>query len=331
MSTTLPRVAVIDDTQRVALSAADWSPLAGRAEVVVFDEPFADDDDAAAKLAAFDVIVPMRERTAFPASLIRSLPRLKLLAMTGPRAPTFDIPAMSSAGILVCNTGADTSAATAEIAFGLILACARGIGVGDRAMHAGGWHDGVPVGSVLEGRRLGIVGLGKLGGRVAGYGRAFGMEILAWSQNLTDEAAAAAGARRVDKAALFAQSDVVSVHLVLSARTRGVVGAAEIGAMKPGAILVNTSRGPLVDEAALVEALRAGRIRAGLDVYDREPLPADHALRTLPNAVLTPHLGYGATHVFEQFYRESVENILAYLDGEPIRVVNPDALGRQRP
>ncbi len=323
----LPRIAVLDDSQRVARTSADWSTLAGRAELVVL-EPFADEDDAARRLLPFDILVPMRERTAFPASLVERLPNLKLLAMTGPRAPTFDLAACTARGILVCNTGANTGAATAELALALMLACRRAVPQADRAMKAGSWHEGVPIGAVLEGRRLGLLGLGKLGSRVAGYGRAFGMEVVAWSQNLTAEAAEAAGARRVEKAELFATADVVSLHLVLSQRTRGIVGAAELAAMKPGATLVNTARGPLVDEAALLDALRSGRIGAGLDVYDREPLPADHPLRALPNVVLTPHLGYSANHVYEQFYGESLENIRAYLDGRPIRVVNPEVLER---
>ena len=323
MSSELPRVAVLDDTQRLARASADWGVLDGRAEVDFLAEPFADEDDAARRLAPYDILVPMRERTAFPASLIERLPRLRLVAMTGHRAPTLDMDACNRRGILISSTGINTAAATSELAFGLIMVCARNMALADRTMRAGGWHEGVPVGTVLDGRRLGIVGLGRLGARVAGYGRAFGMEVLAWSQNLTDDKAVAAGARRVDKAELFANSDVVSLHLVLSDRTRGIVGPAELGAMKAGAILVNTSRGPLVDEPALVQALRDGRLRAGLDVFDREPLPADHPLRSLPNVVLTPHLGYGSDHVFQQFYRESVENIAAFLDGAPIRMVNP--------
>lgn len=322
----LPRVAVIDDTQRVALASADWEALDGRAEVMFFRTPFASEADAAAQLEAFQIVVPMRERTAFPTSLLCRLPNLRLIAMTGARAPTLDIAACTERGILVCNTGINTSAATAELAFGLMIACARAIPRADAAMRAGAWHTGLPVGDALEGRRLGIVGLGKLGSRVAGYGKAFGMEVAAWSQNLTDEAAAAQGVRRVEKAELFAGSDVVSIHLVLSDRTRGVVGPAELDAMKDGAILLNTSRGPLVDEGALLDALRSGRIWAGLDVYDREPLPADHPLRTLGNVVLTPHLGYSTQAVFAQFYRESVANIEAFLTGAPIRVVNPEAL-----
>jgi phosphoglycerate dehydrogenase-like enzyme len=322
----LPRIAVIDDTQHLARGSADWSRLDGRAEVVFMDEPFADEDEAATKLAGFDVIVPMRERTAFPASLVRRLPKLRLLAMTGSRAPTFDIPALTEANVLVSNTGIDTTAATSELAFALIMATARAIPLADRVMREGGWHAGVPVGTVLAGRRLGILGLGKLGSKVAGFGRAFGMEIVAWSPNLDASRAEAGGARLVDKRELFASSDVVSVHLVLSASTRGIVGQEELRAMRDGAILVNTSRGPLVDEAALVAELTSGRLNAGLDVFDREPLQPDHPLRRLPNVVLTPHLGYGAAHVFRQFYGESVENIEAWLDGKPIRVVNPEVV-----
>ena len=319
-------IAILDDTQGVALQSADWSVLADRADVTVLRAPFAEEDAAAAALAPFAVLVPMRERTPFPASLIARLPNLRLIAMTGVRAPTLDITACTERGVLVCNTGLDTAAATAELAFALILACARAIPRADATMRAGGWHTGVPVGTVLAGKRLGIVGLGKLGSRVATYGAAFGMEVVAWSQNLTEEAAAAHGAQRVSKEELFSTSDVVSLHLVLSERTRSVVGAGELAAMQNGAILVNTSRGPLIDEAALLGELRRGRILAGLDVYDREPLPAYHPLRELQNVVLTPHLGYSAKPVFEQVYRESVENIDAFLAGRPMRVVNPDVL-----
>lgn len=320
----LPRIAVIDDTQNLAPTSADWSRLDGRAEITFMTTPFENEDDAAARLAPFEIIVPMRERTAFPGSLVRRLPKLRLFAMTGLRAGTFDIPAFTEAGIVISNTGIDTTAATSELAFALIMACARTIPLADRVMREGGWHDGVPVGTVLAGKRLGLLGLGKLGSKVAGFGRAFGMEVVAWSQNLDDEKAAAGGAKRVGKEELFATSDVLSIHLVLSDRSRGIVGVAELATMKDGAILVNTSRGPLVDEAALVAELGSGRIRAGLDVFDREPLQPDNPLRSLPNVVLTPHLGYGATHVFRQFYGESVENIEAWLDGKPIRVINPE-------
>lgn len=322
----LPRVAVLDDTQDVARTSADWGLLAGRAEVAFFHEPFADEEDAAARLRPFQILVPMRERTPFPASLLRRLPDLRLIAMTGARAPTLDLAACTGQGVVVCNTGIDSAAATAELAFGLILSCARAIPRADAIVRAGGWHASLPSGFALAGKRLGVLGLGKLGSRVASYGKAFGMEVVAWSQNLTAEAAEARGVRRVEKTELFARSDVVSIHLVLSERTRGIVGPAELASMREGAVLVNTSRGPLVDEAALVEALRSGRLRAGLDVYDLEPLPADHPLRRQAAAVLTPHLGYSTRAVFAQLYRESVENILAYLDGSPVRVVNPDAL-----
>lgn len=321
----LPRIAVLDDTQHAASASADWGVLHGRADVTVLQAPFIGEDDAARRLQPYAVVVPMRERTPFPASLVRRLPNLRLIAMTGARAPTLDVAACTAQGVLVCNTGINTTAATAELAWGLILSCVRAIPGADAGMRAGGWHEGLPMGFALEGRRLGILGLGKLGSRVAAYGRAFGMEVVAWSQNLTEAAAQAQGVRRVEKAELFAGSDVVSVHLVLSDRTRGIVGEAELGAMKHGAVLVNTSRGPLVQEAALVGAVQSGRIRAGLDVFDTEPLPLDNPLRRLAGTVLTPHLGYSTEAVLQQFYRESVENISAYLDGSPIRMVNPGA------
>jgi phosphoglycerate dehydrogenase-like enzyme len=326
---TLPAIAILDDSQSVALAAADWGPLRERATLSVFKDPFANEDEAAKALAPFQIIVPMRERTAFTASLIARLPNLKMIALTGARAATLDSAACTAAGILICNTAGDrVTAATAELAFGLMLACARAIPLADSTMRAGGWHAGVPLGTVLSGGRLGIVGLGRLGARVAAYGAAFGMEVIAWSQNLTDEAAVAGGARRVSKAELFATSDAISLHLVLSERTRHAVGAAEIDAMRPGAILINTSRGPLIDSAPLMAALRDGRIRAGLDVFDQEPPPVGHPLRGLPNVILTPHLGYSAEPVFAQFYGESVANIAAFFDGRPIRVMNPDVLKR---
>lgn len=330
MTTSLPKVAILDDTQDVAQDSADWSRLDGRADLTILRTSFADEEEAAGTLAPFDILVLMRERTAFPASLLDRLPALKLVAMTGARAPTLDLAACTRLGILVSNTGGNTLAATAELAFALIMASARSVPLADRMMRSGGWHKGVPVGTVLEGSRLGLLGLGRLGSRVAAYGAAFGMEVVAWSPNLTDERAAAAGARRVGKAELFGASDVVSLHLVLSEATRAIVGEADLAAMKLGAILVNTSRGPLVEEAALLEALASGRIRAGLDVYDREPLPPGHPLRQMPNVVMTPHLGYGAPQAFAQFYGESLENILAWLDDAPIRVVNPEILTRRR-
>lgn len=325
------RVAIMDDWQGVARGAADWSAVESRAEVRVFAAPFADEDAAAAALADFEVLVPMRERTELGATLIARLPKLRMIALTGGRAQTLALDACTAAGVLVCNTGGERSSiGTAELALGLMLAAARFIPAGDAAIRAGRFQEGVGVGPVLQGRTLGIVGLGRIGARVGGYGRALGMDVLAWSPNLTEAVAQAAGARLVTKAELLAQSDVVSLHVVLSARSRGMIGAADLARMKLGAILVNTSRGLLVEEAALLDALHAGRIHAALDVFAEEPLPPHHPLRTAPNTVLTPHLGYGTQDTFAQFYGESVQNILAFLDGSPMRVVNPDALLRPR-
>ncbi len=325
------RVAVMDDWQGVARSAADWSAVEARAEVAVFAEPFADEDAAAAALAGFDILVPMRERTELSASLIARLPRLRMIALTGGRSQSLALDACTAAGVLVCNTGGERSSiGTAELALGLMLAAARFIPAGDAAIRAGRFQGGVGVGPVLDGRTLGIIGLGKIGARVGGYGRALGMKLIAWSPNLTEEAAHAGGAQLVTKAQLLAQSDVISLHVILSPRSRGMIGAADLAAMKPGAILVNTSRGPLVDEAALLDALHRGHIQAALDVFAEEPLPPRHPLRTAPNTVLTPHLGYGTQDTFAQFYGESVQNILAFLDNAPTRAMNPDALAVAR-
>lgn len=323
----MTRIAVLDDWQGVARESADWSALTKRAEVVFFDRAFADVNDAADALAEFDILIAMRERTAFPRALIERLPRLRMIALTGARSWTMDIDACSERGVLVCNTGGmAASAATAELALGLLLAAARAIPAADASMRAGRFQQGVPAGIALEGRTLGIIGLGKIGSRMARFGLAFGMRVLAWSENLTAETAHAAGATVTDKATLLENSDAVSLHLVLSDRTRGILGKDDLARMKPGAILVNTSRGPLVDEAALLERLGAGRLVAALDVFDREPLPADHPLRALPNVVLTPHQGYCTQEVYAQFYRESIDNVLAFLDGSPVRTLNPEAI-----
>lgn len=320
------RVAVMDDWQGVALGSTDWSALQARAEVVVLPQPFADEDAAASGLAGFEVLIPMRERTPLPGSLIARLPKLRLVALTGGRSPSLDIEACTRQGVLVCNTGGERSSiGTAELTLGLLLAAARRIPEGDAAIRAGRFQDGVGVGPVLDGRTLGIIGLGRIGTRVAAYGRALGMEVLAWSRSLDAEAAGRGGAALASKDGLLARSDAISLHVPLSPASRGLIGAAELARMKPGAILVNTSRGPLVDQAALLEALHAGRIQAALDVYDQEPLAPDHPLRHAPNTVLTPHVGYGTTDTFRQFYGESVENVLAFLDGVPIRVLNPAA------
>jgi phosphoglycerate dehydrogenase-like enzyme len=318
----MTRVAVLDDWQRVAPDSADWTALKARAEVVFFDTPFAGEDDVATKLADFDIVMAMRERTAFPASLVRRLPKLRMFNMTGARAATIDTATLAAQGVTVCYTGGgDQGEATAELALGLMLAAARDIPGGDAAIRSGRFQEGVRVGFVLAGKTLGVIGLGRLGALMAGYGKALGMTVLAWSQNLTAERAAAVGATLVSKEELLSRADVVSLHLVLSPRSRGIIGAAELARMKRGAILVNTSRGPLVDAAALLEAVQSGRIIAALDVYDREPLAADDRLRRAPNTALTPHLGYGSRETFERFHAMSIENVLAFLDGKPIRVL----------
>ena len=325
----MTRIAVIDDWQEVAPSSADWSALKSRAQVTFFHEPFRDSDHVATALHPFDIVVLMRERTHFPAGLIQRLPGLRMIGVTGSRIWTLDTEACTARGIVISHTGGQQStAATAELTLGLLLAAARRIPAADAAIREGGFQGGVEPGIVLEGRTLGIIGLGKIGSKLARYGQALGMNVLAWSPNLTAEKAQAAGARMTDKAALLEQSDVVTLHVVLSERSRGLLGKEDLARMKPNAILVNSSRGPLVDEAALVAAVQSGRLIAALDVYGQEPLQADHPLRGLPNTVLTPHLGYCTTEVYGQFYRESVENVLAYLDGKPIRVLNPDVLSK---
>ncbi|MGQ0577797.1 MAG: D-2-hydroxyacid dehydrogenase family protein [Betaproteobacteria bacterium] len=320
--TSKTRVAVLDDWQGVAEHSADWSRLLERAEIVFFEEPFKDADATADALAGFEIIIAMRERTRFTKEVIERLPTLRMIALTGGRTWTMDFDALKARGIVVSHTGgAHSTATTAELALGLLLAAARHIPRADASLRKGGFQGGVPAGQVLEGKTLGIVGLGKIGSKVARYGQALGMRVLAWSQNLSEDKAAAAGAKRVDKATLLSESDAVSLHLVLSDRTRGIIGAQDLARMRPGAILVNTSRGPLVDEAALVEKLRTGKLIAALDVYVQEPLPAEHGLRNLPNTVLTPHLGYCTREVYAEFYADSVENVLAFLDGKPIRVL----------
>jgi phosphoglycerate dehydrogenase-like enzyme len=322
----MTKVAVLDDWQGVAHSSADWSELAKKTEPVFFDEPFAGPQDLVQKLADFDVIIAMRERSAFPKAVIDGLGKLRMIALTGARTWTMDLDSCTRNHIVVCHTAATiASAATAELALGLLLAAARHLPAADASMKDGRFQQKLAVGRVLDGATLGVIGLGKIGSRMARYGRALGMNVLGWSQNLTDEVADAAGARRVDKATLLAESDAISLHVVLSERSRGIIGAADLAKMKDDAILVNTSRGPLIDEAALLENLRGGRLTAALDVYDQEPLPADHPLRSLPNTVLTPHQGYCTHEIYSQFYRESIENVLAYLGNTPIRMLNPDA------
>ena len=316
------RIAVLDDWQRVARTCAHWSALEARAEVVFFDDAFASEDDAARALADFDAILCTRERTPFPHSLVAKLPRLAMFGLTGHRAGKIDLAGMQRRGVVVCITdGGPGVESTAEMALGLMLAAARRIPEGDASTRRGRFQLETPTGFVLAGKTLGLIGLGRIGATMARYGNALGMTVLAWSQNLTAERAAEAGARHVDKATLLAESDVVSLHLVLSDRTRGVLRAEDIARMKRGAILVNTSRAPLVEESAMIAAAREGRIVAALDVYEREPLPADHPLTTCPNTVLAPHLGYSVMEVYRVFFTQQVENALAWLDGTPIRLL----------
>ena len=323
------KLALLDDYQKVALRMADWDRLRRRGvEITVFHEPFASVEDAAARLAPFDVLGLLRERTAFPRALIEKLPNLKFMVLTGARASSLDDKAATERGIPISNTpGGGSTASTAELCWALLMSCARDLAKAERLMRSGGWHDGIRQMVVLEGKRLGIIGLGRLGSRVAGYGRAFGMDVVAWSENLTEEKAAKGGARLVSKDELLATSDFVSIHLVLSARSRGLIGAADLAKMKKTATLVNTARGPIVDEAALIAALKNGTIaHAGLDVYDKEPLPKGHPLTTLDNVTLVPHLGYVVEESYRQFYGGTVEDIEAWLDGKPINVINPESL-----
>ena len=317
------RLAILDDYQRLALKSADWERLRGRGlEISVFHEAFASQDEAAAKLAPFEVLVLMRERTPFPRALIERLPKLKFIALTGLRSASLDMPACSARRIPVSNTRPGrTGAVTAELAFGLILAAARDFAKAERNMRAGRWHEDLRGGTILEGKRLGVIGLGKLGARVASYAKAFNMEVVAWSQNLTAEKAREKGAGYVSKEELFSASDVVTIHMVLSERTRGLVGRDELAKMKPGALLVNVSRGPIVQEEALLEALRQNRLSVALDVYDREPLPSDHPLRKMENVTLSPHLGYVNEENYRTFYNDTVENVAAWLAGKPIRLL----------
>jgi phosphoglycerate dehydrogenase-like enzyme len=315
------RIALLDDYQSVALRMADWQSLPADVEVVAFRDHLAGPDAVAARLADFDVVMALRERTPFPRELLERLPRLRLLVTAGMRNAAIDLAAAADRGIVVCGT-AGLPYPTAELAWGLILALARHIPAEDRATREGRWQE--TVGRGLNGKTLGVLGLGTLGSRVARFGRAFEMTVLAWSQNLTAERAAEVGATLAGKDELLARADVVSIHLVLSDRTRGLIGARELQRMKRTAYLVNTSRGPIVDEAALVHALREGTIAgAGLDVFDEEPLPPDHPLRGLPNTVIAPHLGYVTEETYRVFYGQALEDVQAYLRGAPIRVLRP--------
>ncbi len=314
-------IAILDDYQNVALKMADWSRLQQGHRVVVLNQHLPDVEACARALADFEVIGVMRERTPFPRALIERLPKLKLLVTTGKRNASIDVAAANERGVTVCGTSGGAHP-TAELAIGLMLGLARHLREEFHAMRAGGgWQS--TVGFDLDGRTLGILGLGNLGGRVARIGAAFGMKLIAWSENLTPERAKAQGAEHVSKDELFRRADVISIHLVLSQRTRGLVGARELALMKPTAILINTSRGPIVDEAAMLAALREKRIAGyGADTFDVEPLPANHPLRSEPRALLTPHLGYVTEETYRKFYPGMVEAIEAWLAGKPVGVIS---------
>lgn len=314
------KVAVIDDFQDVARSMGDWGRLAPRAQTTIFTDNVTG-QALVERLAPFDVVMVIRERTKFPREVIDRLPNLKLLITAGMRNLGIDLDACRARGIVVCGTDTGSSP-TSELAFGMLLALSRNIPAEQASLRAGAWQTS-RLGFGVKGLTLGVVGLGRLGAIMAGYGRAFGMNVIAWSQNLTAEKAAAAGARRVEKAELFARSDFVSLHLILSERTRGIVGAAELAQMKPGGFLINTSRAGLIDEPALIAALERGRIAgAALDVYEREPLPADAAILAAPNTLLTPHLGYATRETYEIYFPQAVEDIEGWLAGKPRRVIS---------
>ena len=318
------KVAVLDDYQDVALEMADWSSLPDGWEPVVFRDHLADEDALVERLQGFDAVIGMRERTAFPRSALNRLPDLRLLITTGGRNASFDVEAATELGIVVCGTGGAGEGPT-ELTWGLILGLLRKIPQEDRLTREGRWQTTIGVG--LKDKTLGLIGLGHIGGLMARVGNAFQMNVIAWSQNLTAERAAECQATLVDKDTLFRESDIASVHLRLSDRTRGLVGAREIGLMQSSAYLVNISRGPIVDEAALVKALEEKTIAgAALDTFDVEPLPMDHPFLKLDNTIIAPHLGYVTEEGYRAFYAGAIEDVRAYAAGEPVRVINPEVL-----
>jgi phosphoglycerate dehydrogenase-like enzyme len=319
---TTVRVAILDDYQDIALRIADWTPLNGRADVVTFTDHLFDPDDLVDRLASFDVVVVMRERTPFSAEVLSRLPQLRLLVTTAMSNASIDMAAAAAQGVTVCGTDANGEVATREFCWALIMAVARDLGPEDQTVRSGRWQE--RVGIELAGSTLGLLGLGRLGRDMAKYARAFDMRVIAWSQNLTAERAAEAGAELVDKKELFERSDIVSIHVRFSDRSRGLVGVDELAALGPQGRLVNTSRGPIVDEAALIRALREGRIAgAALDVFDIEPLPQTSPWRSTPWTLLTPHIGYVSSNAYQNMYRECVEDIVAWLDGAPVRLLTP--------
>lgn len=312
------RIAILDDYSRAALASADWDSLG--AEVSVFHNHIPDTADLIAELRPFDVVVAMRERTPFTAERFELLPNLRLLVTTGMRNASIDVTAAASRGVTVCGTRG-SAAATPELTWALILSLVRHVPEEDRAVREGGWQHTIGFG--LRGRTLGVVGFGNIGRHVAAIGQAFGMDVIAWSQRLSASAAVERGVTAVAREELFASSDVITVHYKLSPRSEGLVGGRELGMMKPTAYLVNTSRGPIVDQDALLAALRSGSIAgAALDVYDEEPLPAGHPLRSAPRTVLTPHVGYVTDDGYRTFYGDAVEDIAAFAAGRPVRVIS---------
>lgn len=309
------KVAILDDYQNVALSLADWSAVSRQAKITVFNDHVKEAAKLIKRLQAYDVVCVMRERTPLSREVLQGLPRLKLIASTGPRNASIDMTAASERGIIVTATGYDATP-TIELTWALILAATRHLVWESESVRSGGWQGAI--GANLRGNCLGLVGLGNIGKEVARIGMAFGMQVIAWSQNLTEEVANAAGARLVSKDALFREADIVTIHLVLSRRTVGLVGARELGLMKPTGRLINTSRGPIVDQAALIDALRARRIAgAALDVFDAEPLPTSHAFRSLDNVLATPHIGYVTEELYRTFYGDAATSIAAWLDKHP--------------
>jgi phosphoglycerate dehydrogenase-like enzyme len=306
------KIAILDDYQNVGLKMTDWSALSGRAEIAVFNDHVADPSALVERLLPFDVLCVMRERTPLPREVLERLPRLKLIASTGSRNPSIDMEAAKELGITVTATGYSSSP-TIELTWALLLASVRGIVQENNSIRDGGWQKSV--GQDLKGTTLGVVGLGNVGGQVARIGLAFGMKIIAWSQNMTPEIAEAAGARLVSKDELFRQADIVTIHLILSRRTKGIVGTAELGLMKPTSRLINTSRGPIVDEASLIKALGSHAIAgAAIDVFDQEPLPSEHPFRSMDNVLTTPHVGYVTEGLYRMFYADTVANISAWLN-----------------
>jgi phosphoglycerate dehydrogenase-like enzyme len=328
------KIAILDDYAKVALQVADWSALDGKAEITVFDRHLTE-DEAAVALKPFDVLCTVRERMSLPRNLFERLPNLKLITIVGLDLPNLDMAAATEHGVVVSHSNfanplfANMVDATPELTWGLMIATVRHLSLESRRMHEGAWQS--TVGINLAGRTLGLLGLGRIGSRMAEYARVFRMPVIAWSQNLTEEKAKSVGAERVQKEDLFRRADIVSIHVRLSDRTRGLVTARELALMKPGAYLINTSRGPIVVEADLSAALRAGKIAgAGLDVYDEEPPPRTHPFRTMDNVVLTPHLGYVTRESLTAFYVDTLEAVAAFVNGTPIRIANPAALAHRR-